>query len=221
MGKKSYVNEIRIPENYDWVIFIILGCCALYIVMFNWLQRDPSLKNFILQKIDGSSNTFPNWIITSVCHTLLLSALLSQMVPTLPFVVDQFSVLGYSLNKFGFTFLVIGGLYFAKAIITFLFLHSVGAGKRWGRFFFTVTRFYFITSLLLIVANLAHYYYIPDKEFMLQLYVPILLGTVLFKVVFYVFHKNQILPQQWYYKFLYICTLQIAPILIAWRLLFI
>ena len=221
MGQQSSANEIRIPENYDWVIFIILGCCALYIIMFNWLQRDPSLKNFILQKIDGSSNAFPNWIITSVCYCLLLTSLVSQIIPTLPEAISKLSILGLSLNNFGYSLLVVSGLYFIKSTLTFLFFHSVGSGKRWGRFYFSITRFYFILSLILIVANVIHYYYLPNKEFMLQVYAPIAVCLLVFKVAFYIFHKNQILPKPWYYKFLYICTLQIAPILVAWRLLFI
>ncbi|MDO5616201.1 MAG: DUF4271 domain-containing protein, partial [Cruoricaptor ignavus] len=41
-----------------------------------------------------------------------------------------------------------------------------------------------------------------------------------FKILFFTFNKNYILPKEWYYKFLYICTLQFAPLFALSKLLF-
>lgn len=221
MGNDTNANIIRVYESYDWVMLIILICCALYILMLNWLQRDPSIKNFILQNLENSSNAFLSWMITSLGYCLLLSTLLSQMIPTVPQFIEQYSIAGYTANKFGFTLGAVSLFYFLRSTITCIYFYSVGAGKRWSSFFFSATRFYFILSLALIIANFVHYYYLPSKEQMLTYYIPTLLGITLFKFAFYIFHKNHILPKEWYYKFLYICTLQIAPLLLLWRLLFI
>ncbi|TQE61297.1 DUF4271 domain-containing protein, partial [Leptospira interrogans] len=40
------------------------------------------------------------------------------------------------------------------------------------------------------------------------------------KNLVYIFHNQPILPEKWYYKFLYICTLQIVPVLVLWKFLF-
>lgn len=217
---QNITNHIRIPENNDWVIFILLGCIFLYLFMMNVIEREANLKDFLLQKYFDASNNLPSWVITSCVTVLTLSVLISQYIPIVPKYIADLQIVGYQLNKFGFCLLAIVFFYLIKSTLGFLFFQSIGDGKRWSIFYFTSTKFYFILSFLLIILCVTHYYFPIDRNKMFLYYLIFFSFVFIFKVFFYLFHKNNILPEKWYYKFLYICTLQIAPLLLLWKLLF-
>ncbi|WP_292009704.1 DUF4271 domain-containing protein [Chryseobacterium sp.] len=208
------------PENNDWVIFILLGCIFLYIFMMNIIERGAALKDFLMQKYFDSSNNLPNWLIVSCVTTLTLTVMVSQYIPIVPKAVTDLQIAGYQMNKFGYSLFVLIFFYLIKSILGFLFYQSIGDGKKWTVFYFTATKFYFILSFLLIILCIAHYYFPIDKNVIFVYYLLFFCFVFIFKIFFYFFHKNDILPEKWYYKFLYICTLQIIPLLMLWKLLF-
>ncbi len=217
---QHFINQTRIPENNDWVLFILLGCIFLYLFMMNIVEREASLKDFLLQKYFDASNNLPSWVMTSAVTALTLSALVSQYVPTVPEYAANLQVLGYQMNKFGFCLLCVVLFYLVKTSLGYLFFQSIGDGKRWTVFYFTATKFYFILSFLLIILCIMQYYFPVDRNKLFLYYLLFFSFVFIFKVFFYLFHKNRVLPAKWYYKFLYICTLQIAPLLMLWKLLF-
>ncbi|MFY1045350.1 DUF4271 domain-containing protein [Chryseobacterium sp. GP-SGM7] len=217
---QTFRNEVRIPENNDWVVFILIGCLFLYIFMMNIVEREANLKDFLLQKYYDASNNLPSWMITSIVTILSLSILVSQYVPIIPKFVAEFQPFGYQLNKIGYTLIVISLFYFIRTTLSFLLYQSIGDGKKWTIFYFTSAKFHFIFSILLIILCVVHYYFPIDRNRAFIYYLCFFCFVFIFKVFFYLFHRNNILPQKWYYKFLYICTLQIAPILMLWKLLF-
>lgn len=217
---QNFTNHVRIPENNDWVIFILLGCIFLYVFMMNIIERDANLKDFLLQKYFDASNNLPSWIITSCVTTLTLSVLVSQYIPIVPKYVADLQIGGYQLNKFGYSLMAIVFFYATKSTLGFLFYQSIGDGKRWSIFYFTSTKFYFVISFLLIILCITHYYFPVDRYKIFSYYLVFFSFVFTFKVFFYLFHKNNVLPEKWYYKFLYICTLQITPLLLLWKLLF-
>ncbi|TXJ00074.1 MAG: DUF4271 domain-containing protein, partial [Chryseobacterium cucumeris] len=123
--------------------------------MMNVIERDASLKDFLLQKYFDASNNLPSWIITSCVTTLTLSVLISQYVPIVPKYIADLQLLGYQLNKFGYTLLAVLLFYLTKSTLGFLFYQSIGDGKKWTIFYFTSTKFYFILSFLLIILCVA------------------------------------------------------------------
>lgn len=217
---ENFKNEIRIPENNDWVVFILIGCLFLYIFMMNIVEREANLKDFLLQKYYDASNNLPSWIITSLVTALSLSVLISQYIPIVPKVVAEFQPFGYQLNKIGYTVLVVFAFYMVRTFLSYLFYHSIGDGKKWTIFYFTSTKFHFVLSALLIILCVAHYYFPIDRNRAFLYYLFFFGFVFIFKIFFYLFHRNKILPQKWYYKFLYICTLQFAPLMMLWKLLF-
>ncbi len=188
--------------------------------MFVSLLRSIPLKNFFVEKFADSSNTFLCWLITSLVFATVFSILLSQYIPLVPKAVEDVHVFGYQLNKFGYTLACIILFYLSKAFLSYLFYSGIGNIRKWGIFYFTVTKFYFALSVILIILCIYHYYFDIDKREALHIYLFSAGIVFIFKIIFYFFHKNQILPIKWYYKFLYICTLQIAPLFVLWRTLF-
>ena len=197
-SSQHFVNHVRIPENNDWVIFILVGCIFLYVFMMNVIERDASLKDFLLQKYFDASNNLPSWMITSCVTTLTLSVLISQYIPIVPKFIADLQLFGYQLNKFGYTLLAVLFFYLIKSTLGFLFYQSIGDGKKWTIFYFTSTKFYFILSFLLIILCVAHYYFPIDRNEIFLYYVCFFSFVFIFKVFFYLFHKNKILPEKWF-----------------------
>ena len=211
---------VRISDNNDWVAITLIACLFLYAFMFMFLLREISIKDFLLQKIEESNNIFLSWLITSFVFCVSLSILISQYIPIVPKWVSDVQIWGLELNKIGFTIICVFGFYLIKSFLSYLFYSGVGNLRKWTSFYFVATKFYFVLSFILIILCLSHYYFDIDKSKALHYYLLFLAFVFVFKNFFYLFRKNQILPLKWYYKILYICTLQIAPLFAIWRLLF-
>ncbi len=211
---------VRIVQQNDWVIFIIVGCILLYVFMLLYLHRDSSVKVFLMQKFADSSNNFLSWLIVSIVFTLLFATLISQSIPIVPKKISEIHFFGYELNKFGYTLLALILFYSFKSMMSYIFYSGTGSIKRWALFQFTASKFYFTLSLLVMVLCIYKYFYEVND---LQVFDYFFLGFIavfIFKVFFYLLSPNEILPEKWYYKFLYICTLQFAPVLVLWRVLY-
>ena len=211
---------VRIVQQNDWVIFIIVGCILLYVFMLLYLHRDSSVKVFLMQKFADSSNNFLSWLIVSIVFTLLFATLISQSIPIVPKKISEIHFFGYELNKFGYTLLALILFYSFKSMMSYIFYSGTGSIKRWALFQFTASKFYFTLSLLVMALCIyKNFYEVND----LQVFDYFFLGFIavfIFKVFFYLLSPNEILPEKWYYKFLYICTLQFAPVLVLWRVLY-
>lgn len=211
---------VRIPEYHDWVIFCILGCIFVYIFSFRVLHRDANLKDFMTLKKDESSNIILSWMLTSVVICVMLSVLVSQFVSVVPSSVAQLQLFGYQLNKFGYTLICITGFYLTKSILSYFYYSSLGYNRQLINLYLTANKFYFIVSLVLFGACFAIFYFpIDEIKF---LYISTFIGGFIFilKIFIYLFNNQPILPKEWYYKLLYICTLQIVPLLVLIKLLF-
>lgn len=184
------------------------------------LQRGISVRDFLIQEFTVSANGFLSWLITTSVFSVLLSVIISQYIPFVPKLMTSYSILNIQPNKFGYTLGVILAFYLLKAILTYFFYQATGTGRKWAIFYFTNTKFYFVWSLVLMVLCFI-LFYTPINRSEFFVYSIILMSiSFIFKIFYYLFHKNEVLPKEWYYKFLYICTLQIIPLLVLWNLLF-
>ncbi len=211
---------VRIPERHDWVAIVLLGCILLYVAVLQQLQREGSMREFILNNFEESSNKFPAWIIVSVVNVVLLAALLSSYVPIVPRAINNFSVFGLSLNKFGYTFWVLSLFYIIKIGFTYLYYLFLGQEKRFSKLYFISSKYYFFFTVLLMAGVFARYYLPAAGLIGFRICLLSLAVVFIAKNMFYLLHRSGALPREWYYKFLYICTLQIAPVMALWQLLF-
>ena len=187
---------VRIVENYDWVIFTLLGIGFVYIMMLNWLQRGESLLDFLFQEYSGGQNNILNWSIISIVFCVVFSVLFSQYIPVIPPYIAEVEVNGFVLNKIGMMLILLLLFYLLRAVVTLLFFSAIGQVKKF--------------LVYVINKGEAYIYY---AFFMLVFFVG--------KNVFYFLHREKPLPEEWYYKILYICGLQILPVLAIWKFIFI
>ncbi len=211
---------IRVVADNDWVIFTLLGCGFIYALMFLTLLRDLNLRQFLLLDFEDASNPFLVWVLTSLVYTIVLSVLFSQYIPIVPKIVSDYQLGGYELNKFGYTFGCFSLFYLSRICGSYLFYNAIGNAKKWRRFYFTTTRFFFVMSLILIILSIANFYFVFDKISVALKFSIFFIFGIAFKQFIYLFHKNRMLPEKWYYKILYICCFQIAPMFALWKVLF-
>ena len=211
---------VRIVEHNDWVVYCILGSIFAYIIVLSVFNRDANIKDFLTQKIEDSNNLTPSWATISIVRSVMLSILLSQFVPVVPQIFSDIQLFGLQLNKFGFTFLAVIAFDAARNVLTFLFYNSIGDGKNLKGLTLISSKFYFLESIGLLAAGFALYYYPVDLVQYFYGIIIVLISLFVLKNLIYIFHNQAILPEKWYYKFLYICTLQIVPVLVLWKFLF-
>ena len=211
---------VRIAEHNDWVVYCILGSIFIYIILLSVFQRNANIKDFLLQKMDDSSNLTPSWVIISIVRCVMLSLLLSQFVPVVPKTVSDIQPFGFQVNKIGFTLLTLFAFDLIRSLLTFFFYSSIGNGKNLKGLTLVASKFYFLESIAFMTAGFALFYFPIDLTRYFYFIIGLFIGSFLLKNLIYFFHKQSILPENWYYKFLYICTLQIVPVLVLWKFLF-
>ncbi len=211
---------IRITEHNDWVVYCILGSIFIYIILLSVFQRDANIKDFLMQKAEDSSNLTPTWLIVSVVRCVMIAVLLSQFVPVIPKHFSDIQLFGLQLNKFGFTFITLLLFDMMRNIMTFLFYSSVGSARNLKGLTLVASKFFFLETIAFIILGFVLYYYPIDLVRYFYGIICLLIGSFVLKNLIYLFHSQPILPEKWYYKFLYICTLQIVPVLVLWKFLF-
>ena len=213
---------IRIVEQHDWVIYCIVGIIMSYLILFKTLHRNISLAEFIMQPYENTNNNVLSWFFTTILFSLSFSVLFSQYIPVVPkFVAENFSLLGVQFNKFGFLLTSLLLFYIVKNIIIYLFYGSIQELKKFGKYSFVAQKYYLIYSFVILALSIIHYYLSINKHKMFIFYVFVIIFGFLLKLSIYLFHNQRILPKEWYYKILYICTLQILPALLIWKFWFL
>ena len=213
---------IRVVSHPDWVIYCVIGIALSYIIMFRTLHRDISLYDFLLQPFENVNNTYLSWAITTILHCISFSVLFSQYIPVVPkFVSENFSGFGIEFNKFGFMLTTLLLFYFVKNLVTYFFFASIDNIKNYHYFAHAAQKYYLIYSMLIMVVSLLHYYLPLNTRLFFRIYLVVLIFAFVLKILYYLFNNQRILPKQFYYKFLYICSLQILPILVVWKFCFI
>ena len=174
-----------------------------------------------MQSYGEAQNNLLSWVFVSCVFIVSQALLLAQYIPIVPRYISDNDISGWVPNKIGFMIIILSAYYLLKALITLLFYRAVTRPKKWMVLGFIAQRFYFVESLLIMLAVIVHYYLGVDKQRVYLVYV--ITGLVFFviKNICYFLHKEKPLPEEWYYKILYICTLQILPMLAVWKFVFL
>jgi hypothetical protein len=212
---------IRIVEQQDWVIYCIVGVLFAYIIMFKTLHRDISLVEFIAQPFENSNNNFLSWLFTTILFSVSFSVFFSQFIPIVPqYITENLKFFGVVFNKFGFLFTTLLLFYAIKCGITYLFYGSIQELSKFGAYTFVAQKFYMVYSVVILIMSFILYYLPIDKQKFFIVGISMVILAFFLKITIYLFHNQRILPGEWYYKFLYICTLQILPALVMWKFWF-
>lgn len=211
---------VRITEHNDWVVYCILGSVFLYIILLSVFQRDANVKDFLMQKMEDASNLTPTWITVSVVRCIMAAVLISQFIPVVPHAFSEIRVFGWELNKFGFTFITLMLFDILRMVFTALYYASVGSAKNLKALTLLASKYFFLESLVLLILSFVLYFYPVDLVQYFYGLLGLFAGSLFLKNMIYLFHAQPVLPEKWYYKFLYICTLQIVPLLVLWKFLF-
>ncbi len=189
--------------------------------MFRTLHRDVSLVKYIAQPYENANNNILSWLFTTLLFSVCFSVFFSQFIPIVPkYITENIRLFGFVVNKFGFLFISFLLFHLIKGLATYLFYGSIQELSKFGRFIFVMQKFYMIASVVILIMSLILYYLPIDKQKFFIISILLFILAFILKIAIYLFHNERILPGEWYYKFLYICTLQILPILVMWKFWF-
>ena len=218
---QKFRKLIRIVEQQDWVIYCIVGVILSYLILFKTLHRNVSLVEFLIQPYENTNNNILSWFFTTLLFSVSFSVLFSQYIPVVPkFISENISFFGLQFNKFGFILTSLLLYYLTKNVVIYLFYGSIQELKKFGRYSFVAQKYYLVYSLVFLLLSFTHYYLQVDKHKIFIFYVLLSILAFTLKIFIYLFHNQRILPEEWYYKILYICTLQILPSLLLWKFWF-
>ena len=212
---------LRVVENNDWVIYSITAVIVLYVVSSRLLNKDVNFWEYLKMSQEDASNVFINWLLVSISYVFIISVFLSQYIPIVPkFIAEYVNIGGFTLNKFGFIFSSLLIFYGVKCAFGYLFYMSTANNERWKNYVFNVNKFFGVLIILVCALTIFHYFYPVDRNIAFNYYIWILIFFFCAKIAYLLFNPNPCMPKEWYYKFLYICTLQILPYLVVWKFLF-
>lgn len=213
---------IRIVEQQDWIVYCIVGAIVGYLLMFRTLHRDVTMVEFLQQPYENTNNNVLSWFFTTFLYCFSYAILFSYYIPVVPkLVVEDLSILGVHLNKFGFLLISLLLFYALKNILIYFFYGSIQSLKKFGHYSFVAQKYFLVYSFVILIFCVLQYYTSVNKESIFLFYLYLQLFAFILKIGIYLFHNQRILPDEWYYKILYICTLQILPNLLVWKFLFL
>lgn len=215
------LNIIRENTHNQWAIWVVLACLFAMVLLVIFTHQYGSFKKYLLQEYYESASHLTNWIALSIIFWLLQAVLVSPYLPMIPHDLVALHIGDYHLNKLGSVLLCSGLMQFSVSVLGAGLFLTTGNAERWPRYFYAISRFYFVYCLLLVVGIIALYYYPVDRYVFFVLLVTGFGIIFIFKQLYLIFHRLEILPAEWYYKILYICTLQFAPLLALWNYLFL
>jgi hypothetical protein len=220
------VEKIRVAPELHWPILALLAILSLYILANTLLNKNMSIGDYLRQTYHPESHYFGQVLLIGLVFTSLLSLWLWPLLPTLPAWLQDIEVMGYVPNKFGYLLACMASYMIIKHLLCWCFYLCSGSLKRWVPYCFSLHKFYLVFSALVVLLIINQYflhvehYFLPKGFDEHRTYGLILVGMFVTKCIFEFFHQEPILPKQWYHKFLYLCTLQILPLLVLAKLLF-
>lgn len=212
---------LRVVEDQDWIVYCLVAVVVLYILTSRLFNKGASLLQMLKSVPDETDHTYLNSIFITFAYILTLSVFISPFIPIVPeFVANDLDINGYKLSKFGFTFISLLLFYPLKTVFSYLFYKATLSSKEWVFYVFSVNKYFIILTILFCGLTVAQYFYPVDSNLMFNYYIALLIFLFIGKQAYLAFNHYRTLPINWYYKILYICTLQILPYIAIGKFLF-
>ncbi|WP_288763555.1 DUF4271 domain-containing protein [uncultured Weeksella sp.] len=206
----------RFAPTPDWVLYVLVGCmlmiCAvkfLFASNFHALSNRNEYMNF------ADDNTFVFSMVINVLNVVLITLLIINF-----FDINFSQDIQHSFTKFLIVLGVVTGVMFVKVILE-LFYHNAFYEEQDFRFFFNSSSYVNARNVLvlMVLSFLFFYSSIPKVYIMLSATIFLVINRLWELFYRYVSQKNNF-SKIWYHNILYLCTLEILPILVLIKLLF-
>jgi len=203
------------------VVYSLVGVIIVYLIASRTLNKGASLVDFLRLSREDTPNVFGNWLVIGITYVFIFSVFFSQYIPIVPrFVVENVRFHDYTLNKFGFLFVSLLCFYGVKGLLCYIFFKCSLSMKYWKYYIFHINKFFSLVIVLTCILTILEYFYPIDRFIAFDYYVYIFIGIGMGKIAYLLFNRHPTFPKEWYYKFLYLCTLQILPYFVIGKILF-
>jgi hypothetical protein len=220
--KKLFDPSPKINEVANWQVLILVVAVLLigFVKAFSnnrFKQGIKALFNYtVAQEITREEKVFfhRSNILFTIIHLLMLSLFVFQLRETIR--LETIDV-----NKFSFFLLILtffGISYFIKYIFSRALLFVFNDTSIAPEYIFNVSLYNnLLGTTLAPVLCIAHFTSIPFQTVLLYLAIPLLLIVFILRL-FRMIRISQLKGVSYFYIFVYICTLEILPLVVLFRI---
>lgn len=204
------------PHN-DMVLYVVVACMLILCASKYLFAKNV---NTLMNKSEYLSFTDDNTTLFSFIINVMMVALASLMLVSY-FNVTFFDFQLTYLAKVGVTFGLISGVMLFKLMIEMAYYKAFyNAGSM--SYFMKSSSYVNARNILILLLSVLFFYYTDLKEEYIMIFWFILLViNRIWEIVFRYTMQNVNNKSIWYYNILYLCTLEILPILVLAKLLMI
>jgi len=211
----TITNIARVINNTDFITLLLL-IGLLILVLAKVIFQDFFGKAFQLK-----NENFENQYLISGFLTLVL--LINFTILIIPFVKNITSSL-YFTNiyiKYIAVFILLSVFYLIKNLFFYLYHVILTNQESYTEFVqlrITNTSWLIIYSFLMI---LYYFYSSFEKKYFTEIIIILYLFIKIIEWIIYIIQNKTEKQLQWYYKIVYLCTLEILPLVVIFKFLFI
>ncbi len=191
----------------------VIGVTLLFHIILRYAYRFE-YQNFLRKKPNPSPNSLIIFWVSNFCYYGIMALILMPYIHRFELPLEP-----TELNLFFYTFLVLLAFNVIQWCIKFIWYQSYGYQKDFSDALFRKTYVQFLKYILALIF-LILFVYSPLKQWFSPILVIILfLGLYIFEVLFEFMDMPNGKKQSGFIKFLYLCTLEILPVLVFMKLL--
>jgi len=209
----------RTWENLDWVTLVLVGCLLCYSVAkyaypkrFQEFTMLPVTNKYFLVLGKGDEIKHPFNILLFVPQVLLVSLFFYLFLKVTQEGVFEYPLLVFVQICTGYAVFVLSKFIIEKLIGTIFNFETLS-----NKYLYQKLSYRNLLAILFFIGNLLFYYVIEPSAIALLLFIGIIaiLNSV---TLFYSYKTNSaVIYRQLFYFILYLCTLEISPYIILYK----
>lgn len=199
---------------------VLFFCCVAYFIVLQVFFRGRNFRTLLWGTEEELINKIPGYSLLSCVYILLLSMLTYILVPERPWSVLSWDIFGYRPNIFGFCLMVYAAYFIFKFLLGRLLYGLSGSTRKFIYLQTFMLRWYLLTVPLLLILSFVYFFHFYPNTNYNEAFRYFLLGIFFIKLIGIVSLTQKVLPRNHYLKIVYLCTLQIMPVVVLIKVLF-
>lgn len=212
---------LRNTVSHEWIFLFLILTVILYALVFHFFFRAKTAKQIFSPYGEDLLNKIPAYVCLSLAYAIGTGILLYATAVGRPLEVLRADINGYRLSEAGYIAALLAVYFPLRFILTRILYAMCGSLGRFVNLQFFFTKYYLAATPLLVCAGFIFFFYEQYSPQAILTLRYILAAALLVKMLLMLLSAGKILPKNHYLKILYFCTLQIMPVLVLIKALYI
>ncbi len=215
MNILSLIPIAREAPTADWIFFVLMGCLLMVCICSLLFTKNVyTLHNRTEYMSYTDNNTFLFSMLINVLNLVLFSLLIVSYFHI------SFSAFQTPFTGFSIVLGIISAVMLVKVCLEILF-HKAFYAEQDFKFFINSSSYINARNVLVLLSLSFLFFYSPiPKTYIVLLAGILLIVNRLWELFYRYFTQKNNISQIWYHNILYLCTLEILPVLVLIKLLY-